>query len=495
MFESAELGHAVDKKTWDAEVPALREALLNAQIELASQKRFPVIVLIGGVDGSTNGEVAKRLLEWLDPRYIKVRAFPEPTDDERMRPPMFRFWQALPPKGTIGILFGGWHTAPIVDRAEGNISSAALDQSIQRIVRFERMLVAEGTLLLKYWLHIPKDVQRKRLKQFAKDPHSTWRVTKLDRKRFKQYDAFRKVSEHFIRQTSTGEAPWLVTEATDTRYRDLTVGKSVLAAVRERLDEKPGPVVADRTPPLLPAIDQRDVLGELDFTKQLAKGTYEDALERWQGKLATLARDDRFRRRALVVVFEGNDAAGKGGAIRRIAGPLDPRQYDIVPIAAPTEEERAQPYLWRFWRNIPKLGTVTIFDRSWYGRVLVERVEGFAPEADWMRAYTEINDFEHQLSRSGIVVVKFWLAVTKTEQLRRFKDREATPFKHFKITADDWRNRKKWDAYHGAACDMVDRTSTTSAPWTLVPSNDKYWARIHVLKTVCKQLEKGLAGA
>ena len=492
MFESAELGHAVDKKTWDAEVPALREHLLNAQFELASQKRFPVIVLIGGVDGSTNGETAKRLLEWMDPRHIKVRAFPEPTDDERLRPPMFRFWQALPPKGQIGILFGGWHTAPIVDRSEGRISAAELDQIIQRIIRFERMLAAEGALLLKYWLHIPKDVQRKRLKMLAKDPHTAWRVTKLDHQRFKRYDVFRKITEHFIRQTSTGEAPWLITEASDERYRDLTVGQSVLAAVAERLKEQTSAATPDRTPPLLPAIDKKDVLGELDFGKKLAKGKYEASLERWQGRLAKLTRDTRFRRRALVAVFEGNDAAGKGGAIRRVTLPLDPRQYDIIPVAAPTEEERAQPYLWRFWRHVPKLGTATIFDRSWYGRVLVERVEGFAPESDWMRAYTEINDFEHQMARSGIIVAKFWLAVTKDEQLKRFKERERTAFKQFKITDEDWRNRKKWDAYHRAACDMVDRTSTTSAPWTLVPSNDKYWARIHVLKTLCKQIEKSL---
>ena len=487
MFESAELGHAADKKTWDAQVPALREALLNAQFELASRKRFPVIVLIGGVDGSTNGETAKRLLEWMDPRHIKVRAFPEPTEDERQRPLMFRFWQALPPKGTVGILFGGWHTAPIVERAEGRMTQAELDQNIQRIIRFERMLVAEGGLLLKYWLHIPKEVQRRRLKALEKDAHSAWRVTKLDRKRLKKYDVFRSVTEHFIRQTSTGEAPWLITEATDERYRDLTVGQSVLAAMRERLGEKNAAPKNDGAPPLLPAIDGKDVLGELDFTKTLPKAKYEDSLEKWQGHLAKLTRDARFRHRALAVVFEGNDAAGKGGAIRRIAGPLDPRQYDIVPVAAPTEEERAQPYLWRFWRHVPRLGSATIFDRSWYGRVLVERVEGFAPEADWMRAYTEINDFEHQLARSGVVVVKFWLAVTKDEQLKRFKERERTPFKHFKITEDDWRNRKKWDAYHRAACDMVDRTSTTQAPWTLVPSNDKYWARIHVLKTLCKQ--------
>jgi polyphosphate:AMP phosphotransferase len=444
------------------------------------------------VDGSTNGETVSRLLEWMDPRHIRVRAFPEPTADERKRPPMWRFWQALPPRGTVGILFGGWHTAPIVERVDGAITAAALDQAIQRIVRFERMLVDEGALLLKFWLHIPKEAQRRRLKRLRKDPLTAWRVTPLDEQRLKHYDRFRNVAEHFIRQTSSGDAPWIVVEATDARYRDLTVGQSLLASMRERLSEKSSAHRTERTPPLLPAIDGRDVIRQLDFGKKLAKEKYEASLERWQGRLATLVRDERFRRHALAMVFEGNDAAGKGGAIRRLVGGLDPRQYQIVPIAAPTEEERAQPYLWRFWRHVPRLGAITIFDRSWYGRVLVERVEGFAAEPDWMRAYAEINDFEHQLGRSGIVVAKFYLAITKAEQLKRFRLRERTEFKRFKITDEDWRNRKKWDDYHRAACDMVDRTSTGTMPWTLVQANDKYWARIHILKTLCAQVERSL---
>ena len=192
------------------------------------------------------------------------------------------------------------------------------------------------------------------------------------------------------------------------------------------------------------------------------------------------------------MVFEGNDAAGKGGAIRRVTGALDARSYHSVPVAAPTEEERAQPYMWRFWRQIPRHGRFTIFDRSWYGRVLVERVEGFCSENDWMRAYTEINDFEQQLARQNVAVVKFWLAISKQEQLRRFKAREKIAFKQFKITEEDWRNRKKWDAYEQAVCDMVDRTSTLIAPWTLVEANNKYHARIKVLKTVCQATEAAL---
>ena len=494
MFDSAEVGHAIDKKTWNAQVPGLRAALLNAQYDLAEQKKFPVVIVIGGVEGAGKGETVNLLLEWMDPRHIQVRAFPDPSDEERERPPMWRFWRALPPRGKIGILFGGWHTEPIVDRVNRNMSAAELDQRIQRIVRFERMLVDEGALLLKIWFHISRAKQKERLRTLSRNPLTAWRVTKLDWKRFKQYDEYRRVSEHYIRQTSSGEAPWIVVEGTDPRYRGLTVGKEVLAAVRERLDQKKLVATPDRTPPLLPSIDRRDVLQLLDYEKRLGKERYQKQLERWQGRLATLTRDRRFRDHAVAAVFEGSDAAGKGGAIRRITGALDARQYEVIPIAAPTEEERAQPYLWRFWRHVPRRGRFMIFDRSWYGRVLVERVEGFAAEADWMRAYSEINDFEDQLGRAGLIVVKFYLAITKPEQLKRFRLRQRTEFKRFKITAEDWRNRKKWEAYNLASCEMIDRTSTDFAPWELVASNDKYLARIQILKTLCRQIERALGG-
>jgi polyphosphate kinase 2 (PPK2 family) len=246
-------------------------------------------------------------------------------------------------------------------------------------------------------------------------------------------------------------------------------------------------------PPIIQTIDQKTVLSELNLTKKLAKKDYEPDLAKYQSRLSELMRDPRFAgKRSLVVVFEGADAAGKGGAIRRIAAAIDARQYQIIPIAAPTEEERVQPYLWRFWRHIPRTGRLAIFDRSWYGRVLVERVEGFCSEADWLRAYAEINDFEHQLAGAGVIVVKFWLQISAEEQLRRFKEREATDFKRYKITEEDWRNREKWDAYDAAVCDMVDRTSTGLAPWTLVEANDKNFARVKVLQTVCERLEMAL---
>jgi polyphosphate:AMP phosphotransferase len=492
MFESANLNHKVDKTVYRREEPKLRAALLNAQYDLKQDGRFPMLILVAGVEGAGKGETVNLLNEWMDPRHIEVSGFADPSDEETERPRLWRYWRALPPKGKIGIFFGAWHTQPVVDRVMGRIGAGKFDQYIAEILRFEKMLTDEGVLLLKFWFHLSKGQQKKRLKALEKDPKTSWRVTKNDWELYKLYDRFNKVCEPFLRKTSTGEAPWLVVPGADPNHRSLTAGKTLLAALRERLDEKPAKRLPDKNPPLLPSIDKLNVLRALRLDQEMSKPEYEKQLEKWQGRLNVLTRHPRFKDTSVVAVFEGNDAAGKGGAIRRITGALDARHYQNISVAAPTEEERAQPYLWRFWRHAPRRGRFVIFDRSWYGRVLVERVEGFCSEADWMRAYTEINDFEQELVRQNIVVVKFWLAISKEEQFKRFKARETISFKRFKITSEDWRNRKKWGDYEIAVCDMVDRTSTTIAPWTLVEANNKYHARIKVLKTLCRAIERAL---
>jgi polyphosphate:AMP phosphotransferase len=492
MFESAELGHAITKQTYARQVPKLRESLLDAQYDLFQDGRFPVIVLIGGMDGAGKGETVNLLNEWMDPRHIRTVAFGQPSDEERERPPMWRYWKALPPKGKIGILFGHWYTQPILDRVKGRATHSQLVQRIEDIVRFERMLSDEGALVLKFWFHLSKSAQKKRLKSLQKDPKTRWKVSDTEWADFKLYGKFRKVSEFTLRQTSSATAPWVVVEGVDACYRNLTAGRTLLAAMRERLDQKPAMEKEDRVAPLAPAIDNRNIIESLDLNLKLERSKYEKLLDDYRATLNLLSRHPRFRNRSVVLAFEGNDAAGKGGAIRRVAQVLDARQYRIVPVAAPTEEERAQPYLWRFWRQVPRRGRFAIFDRSWYGRVLVERVEGFASEFDWMRAYPEINDFEQQLADNGAIVIKFWLAISKEEQYRRFKEREKTAFKRFKITPEDWRNRKKWDAYEKAVCDMVDRTSTDIAPWILVEANDKLHARAKVLRTICDRMQAAL---
>lgn len=494
MFESAELGHKIKKAIYDDEVPKLREALLNAQFDLAQQAKFPVIILVGGVDGAGKGETVNLLNEWMDPRHIRVHAMAEHSDEERQHPPMWRYWRALPPKGKIGIFFGSWYTAPIVLRVQKKIKTSHLNQRIAAINHFEIMLSDEGALIIKLWFHLAKGVQKLRLTALEKNPKTRWRVTDLDWERYRQYDEFRRISELTLRATSSASAPWIVIEGTDARYRSLTAGKILLEALRKRLDHPVKSLTSDASPLQAP-IDHLDLFDTLDLSQQLNVKKFNAELERYQGKLNLLTRDERFAKLSVIAVFEGSDAAGKGGAIRRITGALDARHYRIIPIAAPTEEERAQPYLWRFWRHIPRTGRFAIFDRSWYGRVLVERVEKFCSESDWMRAYSEINDFEEQLVESNIVLVKFWLTISKDEQLRRFKEREKIGFKRFKITPDDWRNREKWEEYQTAVCDMVDRTSTDIAPWTIVEANDKNFARIKILKTLCQRIEAAMKKA
>lgn len=498
MFESAEIEHEVDEKTYDKVIEKLRTELVDAQYDMLDNRKFPVVVIVSGVDGAGKGETANLLQEWLDPRHVTVRAFGTPTEGERLRPPMWRYWNALPPKGKIGLLFGSWYSKPIADRLEGDIDERELDAELADIRNLEQMLVDDGTVIVKLWFHLSKKAQRKRLKELEEDKLTRWRVTKQDWKNFGRYDRFRRIAEHMLRETSTGAAPWLVIDGSNPKYRALSVGRALLAAIRGHLDAAPTPKKDPKkkgaVPPspaavsILHTIDTTGILKNLKYEESLAKDKYKKALTREQETLGKLARSRKMQAHAVIGVFEGMDAAGKGGAIRRITSAIDARQYQVIPISAPTEEERAQPYLWRFWRHIPRLGRFMLFDRSWYGRVLVERVEGFASEEAWSRAYREINEFEEQLAKNGIIICKFWLAVTKEEQMKRFKEREATERKRYKITPDDWRNRKRWDDYIVAASDMIDRTSTAYAPWTVVEANDKYSARVKVLETFTKRI-------
>ena len=501
MFEAAEVGRSVNKEDYIRDVAELRPRLLDAQMALRNAD-FPLLIIIGGVDGAGKGETVNTLLEWLDPRYVETFALTAPSDEEAERPPYYRFWKALPPKGKIGIFFGGWHTAPIVERAQRHIRRDEFERQLNEVAAFERQLVSDGAVLLKFWMHLSKDRQRKRLRSLEKDKQQRWRVTPADWAHFEMYDRFAEVSAHALRRTSTVEAPWTVLEASCRRYQTLTVGQTIERAIHQQLSARvtqrnataEAAVQAPQPQALPPTVEAANItiLSSLDLSKALPADEYDDRMQQAQGDLNRLARKAAKRGVSTVVVFEGVDAAGKGGAIRRITSALDARQYRIVPVAAPDQEERRYPYLWRFWRRLGRGGTFTIFDRSWYGRVLVERVEGFCSVADWQRAYAEINDFEEQLTRRKTVLVKLWLHIDQDEQLRRFTERAETPWKRFKITDEDWRNRQKWPLYAGAVNDMIERTSTEIAPWTLVESNDKRFARIKVLETVAAALQQAL---
>jgi AMP-polyphosphate phosphotransferase len=491
MFESAEIGHKLGKTEFKREEPELRQRLLDLQYQLLDKGNFPVIILVNGVDGAGKGETVNLLNEWMDPRHIHTHAFGPLTDVERDRPEMWRFWQALPPKGRIGILFGSWYTDPILQRVVGAHRRARFEQRLEDIRRFERMLVSEGALLLKLWFHLSKKAQKKRMKELSGDKDTAWRVTADDWKRFGHYDEFVDVCEDALRETSSGEAPWNVIEGSDHEYRSLTAGRLLEDALKSRLAGT-RPATAPPTPPAPPPIDGKTLLKSFDYKRALKRPAYSKKLATLQRDLNLLTRSKKMAGRSLVLVFEGMDAAGKGSTIRRMTQAMDARFYRVIPVAAPTDEERAQPYLWRFWRHVPRHGRAVIFDRSWYGRVLVERVEKFCGEFDWMRAYQEINDFEEQLAGSGAIVAKFWLAITPAEQLRRFKARQDTPYKRFKITAEDWRNRKKWPQYERAVNDMIERTSTEHGPWSVIASDDKLFSRIETLERLCGRIEASL---
>lgn len=494
MFETTKVGRKVDKASFREQQDTLRTQLLEVQRELL-QTDIPVVVLISGVEGAGKGEVVNRLNEWLDTRGVQTFAFWDETDEEQQRPRYWRFWRTLPPRGNLSILFGGWYQAPIEHSFHGLINDAEINAELNRIVDFERMLIHDGALVVKFWFHLSEEDQKNRLKELSRDDRSRWKMLPKKSKFHDHYDRFERVAERVIRHTDQGISPWFLIEAEDKRYRDLTVGKTLLHAIKVRLSEPP----AMEQPPTsshlkLPEVESARVtlLDQLDLTKALERDAYKLRLKSLQTELNELAWEAYKKKRSVVMVCEGVDAGGKGGAICRFTGAIDARLYRAIPIAAPTDEEKAHHYLWRFWRHIPRAGYITIYDRSWYGRVLVERVEGFASDAEWRRAYAEINQFEEQLVQNGTILFKFWLQVSPEEQLRRFEDRENTPYKRFKITEEDWRNREKWPEYKAAVNAMVAHTSTEYAAWTLVEGDDKPYARIKVLKTLRDGLKNAL---
>ena len=526
MFRTAELGRTISKEAFHEAVPGLRAELLDVQQTLLTDPSFPVIVVFGGVDGAGKSETINLLNEWLDPRWLITRAYGKPSDEMLERPEYWRYWRDLPPKGRIGLFLSCWYSHPLLDRVHGRSNEADFDEALDRILAFEQCLADDGALIIKFWMHLGRDAQKQRLKALEKDPLTRWRVTQTDWDHWHLYDRFVAGAERVIMRTSTGKAAWHIVEGLDKRYRSLTVAGIIAETIRKHLGEialhrkleaeraasrvqraaatqatddageaDEAGEQASRAPVKVVTLPRVTVLSRLDMSRTCDKKTYNQRLETYQGRLNQSCRRARELGVSMMLVFEGWDAAGKGSAIRRLTAGLDARDYQVIPFAAPTDEERAQHYLWRFWRYLSRAGRVTIYDRSWYGRVLVERVEGFASEPEWKRAYAEINDFEDQLVRHGIVLCKYWVHITKEEQLARFEAREKTIYKQWKLTAEDWRNREKWDDYEDAVNDMVERTSTTQAPWTLVEGNDKRYARIKVLRTACEAIVAGIERA
>jgi len=326
-----------------------------------------------------------------------------------------------------------------------------------------------------------------------------------DWKHWEMYDKFIEAAERIISYTNTGHAPWEIVEGEDFNYRSIRVGEILQQSlerhlVTRQIQQKYLREMREEVQSTLSEITVSNgngnapvtIMDGLDLSVALDKKTYKKDLAFYKARLATLAQKAASLNISSILVFEGPDASGKGGAIRRITSALDARYYKIHPFAAPTDTEKAHHYLWRFWNCISRAGRMTIFDRSWYGRVLVERVEGFAGDDEWRRAYAEINDFEDQLLEHGIVLLKFWMHIDKEEQLRRFKAREETPHKRWKLCEEDWRNRERWDEYSLAAHEMIQQTSVKNSPWILVENQNKAYGRIKVLRAICDALEQAI---
>ncbi len=494
MFESAELGQKVDKKTFEARVEELRVELINAQYDLR-EADFPVVILLDGDDRSASIQALHEMHDWMDGRYLETQALGPPTEDERERPVVWRYWSRLPRKGCIAVFLDGWALEGIRRRVLGEIDDAEYGRWIEHVLRFEQMLVDDGMLIVKLWFHLPKKELKKRLKKAGKKKKQAWKVAEGAERVYELYDEAIPIAERLVRDTSTGESRWTVIESTDWRYASVTAAETIRAALMRRLaaGAQETADAASPTPADAPGLpDEKTVLDNVDLSSTLERDEYRERLADLQADVARLTGKALEKGVASVLAFEGWDAAGKGGVIRRLVAPIDPRSVRLVPVAAPTEEELAHHYLWRFWQHVPRNGRIAIFDRTWYGRVLVERVEGFAREDEWRRAYKEIRDFEESLAENGSLVLKFWLHIDPEEQLRRFQAREDTPYKQYKITEEDYRNREKWGAYQAAVHEMVSRTHVEDAPWHLVPANDKRFARIQVLETFCRGLEARL---
>jgi AMP-polyphosphate phosphotransferase len=475
-----------DKKKLKLRDAELTEALLDAQFELRSSHRGPVLVVISGNDYAGKAEAIYAFYERLDNRYLHTRAFALPDGIDRRMPRMWRYWRSLPPSGELAFYLGSWYHQPLMKLARGQLSEAAFRRAMDQVNAFEKLLTDSGTALVKLWLHLTPEHQQNT--QIDLTDRETVAMREWGDFSATDYQRVREAAKLMMECSSTERSPWVRVDSLDPQLRDLTIGEIVLRTVQSALQppSEPARPVSHWQP------SQARRAEHLDYSLTLAKADYKLQLEQYQNRLRELIRLPRFARRSLLLVFEGTDAAGKGGTIRRITQCLDPRYLRVHGTSAPTDEERAHPYLWRFWRRIPGPGTTVVFDRSHYGRVLVERVEGFCSDQEWQRAYAEINDFEAQLADTGTLVLKFWLAISEEEQLRRFQARDASPVKRYKLTEEDWRNREQWPAYQQAMNDMIDHTSTPRAPWHLIPAEDKRYARVETLRLLCQALENHL---
>lgn len=467
------------------------QAKLETQQMLLKDKKLPVLVLIEGWGAAGKGSIIGQIIKHIDPRFFKVFSMNAPTQEERRKPFLTRFFEKIPEAGKFTLLDSGWMDEVTKERLHGVLTDEMYAQRVDSVKRFERQLTDNGYLVLKFFFHISQKEQSQRISALVEHKDTAWRVSRGDVWQNHHYERCMDVFDRYMEDTNTPSAPWYIIDAKGKKFAELQVMETLCTGIDTALqnDSLAVPLLQNVFPlvkiPKLSQVPLKD--------KTLSEQVYKEELKKLQAQLGRLHNRLYRKRVPVVIVYEGWDAAGKGGNIKRLTGALDPRGFEVLPIASPSPQEKARHYLWRFWTNLPKDGHIAIFDRSWYGRVMVERLEGFCSENDWQRAYYEMNEFEQELHNWGAVVLKFWVQIDKDTQLERFTDRQNTPSKQWKLTDEDWRNREKWDVYEAAVDEMLQKTSTTYAPWHILESVDKRYARIKALKIVVAALEKALS--
>ncbi len=489
------------------EKDAFKERLDPLAIEIGTLQRrareagLPILIAFEGWEAAGKGTQINRLLQCLDPRGYNVHMGAARDEDELLRPFWWRFWTRSPEAGRIAVFDRSWCMAAIECLDASDPDRDRFDRACREVNAFERQLADDGTLIVKFFLHISRKEQKKRFASLEANKDTAWKVSKDDWAQNKHYDRWLGAAQETLERTDTESARWHLVEAEDRRFATIKILSLLAEAIEGALAGRAGatgakkPVSAKKAAKAairMPDDMRSSILDAVDLSVSMTDGAYAAELEKWQDRIRDMEHAMYRKRVPLMVLYEGWDAAGKGGSIRRLTAPMDPRGYDVIPVAAPSALEKSHHYLWRFWNAVPKAGHVAIFDRTWYGRVLVERVEGFCPEPSWQRAYREINEMEEQLTEAGVGLVKFWLHIDRDEQLRRFEERQRIEWKNWKITDEDWRNREKWDRYKEAVDEMLFRTGTSNAPWTVVEANDKKYARIKALRTVVETMEKRL---
>lgn len=493
LLEHVNLDEKISKKEYNKKMEELSLEIGKAQ-RAVRDARKPVIIIFEGWRGVRRGKILTEIMQYMDSRGFAVHSTVMMHEADNDKPIFTYFWQNLPAKGNIAVYHRSWYYLKnsLKHKHEKDSAEASCNCiSFKEINDFEKTLTDDNYLILKFFLHISPEKQKANIAKDDKKIGKLYNTSHPAINESNDYDSWLLKYDEMLMATNSYAAPWHLVSAEDLDAAKLNILTTITEKLQAFAEAEP------MIPSVVRAENKYDVLSSVNPDQEMTKDEYKGKLEKYQKRLAQLQLGMHKAGISTVVALEGWDAGGKGGAIRRLTGALDPLGYRVYPVAAPNVVEREYNHLWRFWIHVPEKGYISIFDRTWYGRVMVERLEGFARVDEWERGFNEIISMEKQWTDSGIALAKFWLQISKDEQLRRFTERQNDVHKQWKITDEDWRNREKWDLYENAVNEMIARTSTPNAPWTIVEGNNKYYARLKVLKTIIdlwesKLKEKGM---